>query len=99
MPVLPMSYDDIKTSPSFLFVMQTNCNTHLNKTNVVLWDIAGAVGGGMLGSIASPAGTLMGALSGGLAGSAIEGTYQIGSYAWCRVRGGGGSGVGTEHPK
>jgi hypothetical protein len=90
-PIVPTSYSKPVNPGVFLFAgsLQSSCDSNLSKSNVVLWDAAGAVGGALLGWLAGPPGVFSGALSGGLVASLTEGTYQIGSWAWCKVRGGG----------
>jgi hypothetical protein len=91
-PILPTLYSKPVNPGVLLFAgsMQSGCDSNLNKGNVVLWDAAGAVGGALVGWLAGPPGIASAALAGGLGASATEGTYQLGSWAWCKVRGGGG---------
>lgn len=95
-PVLPTLYKMPTDADNFLFVLstQSSCDSNLSKTNVVLWDVAGGLMGGLGGWLTGGApGILTGALGGGLVASLGEGTYQMASWAWCKVRGGGGGGT------
>lgn len=93
----PTSYRNSDNSSHFLYAASrlAGCDDRLSKTNVVLWDVSGAVGGALLGWLAGPPGIFTAAVSGAAVASIGESTYQIAGWAWCKVQGGVKSGPQT----
>lgn len=93
--IVPTGYQGIdSTAPVYFSYVQqqsTNCESHMSGWSIAGSDIAGAIGGGMVGTFFTPIGTLLGAINGAGSASAINSWSSAGRVIQCRRSGGGSS--------